>query len=136
MIQVVGKSTTFKMQPEKILADDTMTNQFSPCDVRTLTYLGYLGINSPKYKILAKKLSEDNDKMIFAVHEKGSNKVETKTADQITADTEILKSLDQQDAHMVGYTVATEQTLSEEKLKLAALAQMKKLKQEKNKDKK
>ena len=126
-IQVVGKNATFKMKPEEILADDRMTNQFAPCDIRTLTYLGYLGINSPKYKILAKRLSEENDKMVFAVQKKGSSKIETKTADQISTDEEILKSIDQKDAHMVGYTVATEQTLAEEKQKLRLVAQKRKL---------
>lgn len=125
IIQVVGKGVTFKMKPEEILADDNMTNQFSPCDVRTLTYLGYLGINSPKYKILAKQLSKENDKLIFAVHEKHSNKITTRTASEISSDKEILKSLAQEDAHMVGYTAATEKTLAEEKDKLKLLQKSK-----------
>ena len=126
-VQVVGKNATFKMRPEDILAVDRMTDQFSPRDVRTMTYLGYLGINSPKYKILAKRLSEGNDKLVFAVHKKGSDEVAVKTASEISTDEEILKNLDQHDAHMVGYTTATEQTLAEEKQKLALLAKHKSL---------
>ena len=126
-IQLTGKSVIFKMKPEEILADDSLTNQFSPCDIRTLTYLGYLGINSPKYKILAKRLSEENDKMVFAVQKKGSNKLEAKTASQISTNEEILKGMDQKDAHMVGYTVATEQILTEESKKLKLIKEAKKL---------
>lgn len=117
-VQVIGKGSTFKIKPETILADDRMTNQFSPCDIRTLTYLGYLGINSPKYKILARQLSETSDKMIFSIQKKGSDEVSNKTADEISTDAEILKSLDQKDAHDVGYARATEQNLAEEKQKL------------------
>ena len=55
-IQMIGKNITFKIAPETLLADNKLVNCFSPTDIRTLTYLGYLGINSPKYKILAKLL--------------------------------------------------------------------------------
>ena len=65
-VQIISKSLAFKARPEELLAKDDIVEQFSPRDVRTLTYLGYLGINSPKFTILAKRLSEDNDKLIFA----------------------------------------------------------------------
>ena len=54
IIQVTNKNVTFTRKPDEILADDSMLDQFSQKDIRTLTYLGYLNINSPKYKILAK----------------------------------------------------------------------------------
>jgi len=107
-IQIVGKNITFKAKPEDILADDAMTDKFSPRDVRNLTYLGYLGINAPKYKILAKQMTQDN-RVVFAVHKKGSKKVEVKTADELSTNEEILTNLNQKDAHMVGYTTASEQ---------------------------
>lgn len=122
VIQLIGKAITFRMKPEKILADDNMTDQFSPRDVRTLTYLGYLDINSPKYRILAQRLSEHDNRVRFAIHKKGDKKPQIKTASEISQDKEILKSIDQQDAHMIGYTVASERMLEEkremEKLKL------------------
>ncbi|OGT06658.1 MAG: hypothetical protein A2103_03570 [Gammaproteobacteria bacterium GWF2_41_13] len=107
-IQLIGKSTVFKMKPEEILADDKMTDQFSPRDVRTLTYLGYLDINSPKYRILAKKLSEKDNRMLFALHKKGDKLLHVKTASEISQNKEILKQIDQQDAHMIGYMTASE----------------------------
>src|SRR5262245_15657190 len=57
MVQVINKNLTFHSKPEEILAKDDLVDQFSPRDIRTLTYLGYLEINSPKYTILAKRLS-------------------------------------------------------------------------------
>jgi len=40
-IQIINKSVTFRMKPEEILAKDALVDQFSPRDIRTLTYLGY-----------------------------------------------------------------------------------------------
>lgn len=113
VVQLIGKSTIFKMKPEEILADDKMTDRFSPRDVRTLTYLGYLDINSPKYRILAKKLSEKDNRMLFVLHKKGEKNLHFKTASEISQNKEILKQIDQQDAHMVGFVTANEATLQE-----------------------
>ena len=76
--QVINKNMFVKMKPEEILADDELTNAFSPIDVRTLTYLGYLGLNSPQYKILAQRLSEKDNRLVFAIKEKGKKKPEVK----------------------------------------------------------
>lgn len=116
-IQIINKSLAFKAKPEDILAKDSLVDQFSPRDIRTLTYLGYLGINSPKYKILAKRLSENNDKVIFAMKKKGDSQIITKTADEIVKEKEILENLPAQDAHVVGYTFASENLLDEKKQK-------------------
>lgn len=115
VVQLIGKTTVFKIRPEEILADDKMTDQFSPRDIRTLTYLGYLGINSPKYRILAKKLSETDNRMLFALHKKGEKSLHIKTASEISQDKEILKQIDQQDAHMIGF-IAANDTMLQEKL--------------------
>jgi hypothetical protein len=126
VIQLIGKAMTFKMKPEEILADDSMTDKFSPLDVRALTYLGYLEINSPKYKILAKKLSEANDQMLFALRKKGDKTLQFKTAAEISQDKEILKQIDQQDAHMVGFTAASEAIITEKSEKEKLLKQIQK----------
>lgn len=117
VIQVIGKNTIFAMKPEEILADDKMTDLFSPRDVRTLTYLGYLDINSPKYRILAKRLSENDNRMVFAIQEKGEKIPKIKTANEISQNKEMLKKLDQHDAHMIGYTAASEIMLEEQSIK-------------------
>lgn len=114
-VQIVNKSHIFKMRPEEILADDKLTDCFSQRDMRTLTYLGYLEINSPKYKILAQRLSEADSRLIFAIKERGKDQPLIKTAAELSSDENILKSLDQKDAHMIGYTSASEQMLMDKK---------------------
>lgn len=111
VVQIVNTRQIFYMHPEEILASDKMTDAFSQRDIRALTYLGYLGINSPKYKILAKRLwgeSGNNSKFVFAIKEKGKKKLIMKTAAEVFNDSEFIKNLDQKDAHMLGYTAATE----------------------------
>ena len=129
VIQVSGKNITFKAKPEEILADDEMTMKFSQLDVRTLTYLGYVDLNNPKYRILAKQFSEEVGRTVFAVHKKGEKDYDVKTAAEIATDEELIKSLDQKDAHMVGYTSATEHMMAEK----AQMEQLKKLAQGKAK---
>ena len=116
-IQLINKSQVLKMKPEEILADDELTNCFSPLDVRALTYLGYLDVNSPRYKILAQRLSETDNRFVFAIKKKGSDTPIIKTADEISQDEEMLKSLNQKDAHMVGFTSASEREILEKEQK-------------------
>lgn len=125
VIQLVKKNVVFKMSPEEILADDKLTDSFSQRDIRTLTYLGYLGINAPKYKILAQRLSAEN-KLIFALHEKGKKEPLIKTADEISSDEKILSGLDQKNAHLIGYTTANEKAHIEERQRSSLLENSKK----------
>jgi nucleoside-triphosphatase THEP1 len=112
-VQLIGRRQTFRMKPEEILANDSLTDSFSQHDIRTLTYLGYLSLNSPKYKILAQYLSENDSKLIFAIKERGKQKPIIKSANEISSDKKLLEGLQQKDAHMIGYTIATEQVISE-----------------------
>jgi hypothetical protein len=116
IVQIKNKSCIVEMKPEEILADDRLTDSFSQRDIRTLTYLGYLGINSPKYKILAKRLSENDKNMVFAIKEKGKKKLLMTTAEEISANTALLGGLDQKDAHTVGYTSGSQSTLTEKEM--------------------
>jgi hypothetical protein len=115
-VQVSGKNEMFKARPEEILANDNLVDQFSQRDVRTLTYLGYLGINGPKYKILAKKLSK-NEKTIFFLKKRGERVVVSKTADEIVNESDIIEYLNSEDAKLMGYTAASESIVNEEKQK-------------------
>ena len=126
-IGIIGKNTVFKMKPEEILSDDKMTDMFSPRDVRTLTYLGYLDINSPQYQILAQRLSEKNNMVVFCLNKKGSKKTEAVTANKISK--EIIEKMDQKDAHMVGYALANEAILTEKLEKAKIISQLETQKQ-------
>lgn len=125
VIQLIGKNIVFNAKPEEILADDSLVDKFSPRDIRTLTYLGYLGINGPKYKILAKKLSQ-HENATFLIKKKGEKKVIIRTAEQILNETSIIQHLNAEDAKTVGYTAASESVISEKKQKEALLAAHKK----------
>lgn len=106
-IQIIGKIHTFTMKPEEILADNKLVDQFSPRDIRTLTYLGYLGINAPKYKILARRLIEDN-KMVFAIQKRGGKSVIVKTAKEILKEQDLISNMNSDDAKTVGYILGVE----------------------------
>lgn len=116
-VQIINKAVVFQTKPEEILANDRLVDQFSPRDVRALTYIGYLSMNNPKYKILAQRLCEQQDKVLFALRKKGDKKVIIKTADEILKEKDILHSLHAQDAQTIGYTIATENMLDEKKQK-------------------
>lgn len=115
IIQIIGKSTTFIAKPEELLLDNAIVDLFSPQDVRNLTYLGYLGINSPTYKILAQKLSTENDQTVFALLKKGETQHCTITAADISSNLEIIQGLNQQDAHKIGFIAGIEQAMLKKK---------------------
>ena len=117
IIQAVNSKLVFEAKPEEILSNDHLVDKFSPKDIRALTYLGYLGINSPQYQILAKRLSEQDDRTIFAIKKRGDNTLITKTAAEIANDKSITEQLCPQDAQIIGYTAASETILAEEKQK-------------------
>lgn len=125
VIQIISKNLTFTTKPEELLADDEIVDQFSPRDIRTLTYLGYLGINCPKYKILAQRLSTDTDKMVFAIKKKGDKNIIVKTADQIICEEEIIGGMTPTDAKTVGFVMASEGFQEEKKQKEAILHNLK-----------
>ncbi len=111
-VQIINKNQTLRLPPEEILENDDLVNQFSPCDVRTLTYLGYLGINAPKYKILAKRLKGKNN-VIFAIKKKGDNNIILKSASEILKESDFISNMQPDDAQEIGYTVAMERQQQE-----------------------
>jgi hypothetical protein len=123
-VQIIGKATIFDCTPQEIAANDQLIEGFSKKDIRTITYFATQEIKKPKYKILLQEFREGLGKIIFKLGMRGSAEPVEKTAEQITLDKEFLNKLTQEDAHLVGYTTATEQMLREkeerEKLKSAA----------------
>jgi hypothetical protein len=124
-IRITNKSIAFTARPEEILSNDLLVDKFSPRDIRALTYLGYLGMNSPKYKILAKNLSQ-NEKISFLLKKKGEKKVLVKTAEQIISETNMILSMNAEDAKIIGYTFASEAVIDEKKQKEELLKELKK----------
>lgn len=125
-IQLIGKNVVQTMAPEQLLADDKMVNQFSPTDIRALTYLGYLDMNAPQYKILAKQLSQNHDQTLFALKKRGEKQPDVLTADEISKNEDLIHGLSQKEAHMIGMTTANEQSVIEEKQKQQLREQLEK----------
>ena len=107
-IQIINKNIILNMKPEEILADDNLVDQFSPRDVRLLTYLGYLEINKPKYEILAQRLSKTQDSTIFALKKKGEEKPILKSASEIIKEKDIINSLPSDDAQKINFLAGSE----------------------------
>jgi hypothetical protein len=105
-IQIVNKSLTFYIRPEEVLIDDDFVDQFSQRDIRTLTYLGYIGINSPKYKIISQRLIDDNQ-ILFAIKQQGCNDLIIKTASDIMKEKSLIASMCADDALKIGYAVSS-----------------------------
>lgn len=105
VLQVVNTNKIFKYKPEEILADDMFVDCLSPRDVRNLTYLGYLSINQPKFKILAQQFIDNSS--IFIVQKKGDKKPIVKTAKELSQEAETISKFDPIDAKTIGYAAAS-----------------------------
>lgn len=121
--QFINKGHTFHAKPDEILSDDNFVNFLSPLDVRTLTYLGYLEMNQPEYKLLAKRLSEDNSE-VFIIKKRGEKSVITKTAEEINYSTDIISKMGAEDAKTIGYAIASMEVLEEKRGKAEALNEL------------
>lgn len=120
-VQMIGKATVFECTPHEIVANDKVLEGFSKKDIRTLTYFATNEIKKPKYKIMVQEFCDVLNKIKFKLGMRGSVNPIEKTAEQISMDKELLGKLNAEDAHLVGYTTATEQMMREreemEKLK-------------------
>lgn len=113
IIQIVGKSVTFKSTPQKILADDNIVEHFSRKDIRTITYLACQDLEKPKHRIILQEFCQKLNRLVFGVKNPKKDEVLRKMPSEISKDKELLKSLSQEDAHLVGYATATEQMIVE-----------------------
>lgn len=113
LLQIINKNATFYAKPEEILADNNFVDCLSPRDVRTLTYLGYLSLNQPQYKILAQRLSEKSE--VFVMKKRGEKKPIIKTATEISKEMEMISKMNSQDAKTIGYAIANSE-IKQEKL--------------------
>lgn len=113
VIQVIGKSITFKAAPEDLAADDQMLERFSRKDVRTITYYACQEIKKPQARIIFKEFCEKLNRIIFGIKQRNQESIIQKSAGEISLDKNLLNNLTQEEAHLVGYTTATEQLLEE-----------------------
>jgi hypothetical protein len=93
-----------------------MKASLTPCDICTLACLGYISLQRPTYKIIAKHWTDDDETVVFALQCSASKTIITKTAIEISNDKPLLASLSAEEAHQVGYTLATEHIQQEKRL--------------------
>lgn len=105
-IQIINKKLVFYTKPQEILMDDEFVDQFSPRDIRTLTYLGYLSLNKPEYSITAQRVIESN-KILFAIKHNPKDKIIIKTANQIINEQDIISRMSPTDAVKIGYALGS-----------------------------
>lgn len=113
LIQLIGKNVTFKIFPEDILADDSMTELFSKKDIRNLTYLACENLKEPKQLIVGQKFKRKANKFFFKLkHGKTGEEIE-KSAEEISVDEDLINSMHPRDAHVIGFVTANEQIKKE-----------------------
>ena len=105
-VQAINKNLFFDAKPEEILSDDGLVDLFSPRDIRSITYLGYLCASAPEYKVLAKKVMEDTDEVHFVIKTKSDKKTITKAAQEIIQEPSIMNNVSPQDATSISYAAA------------------------------
>jgi hypothetical protein len=116
IIRINGKKECFRMKPEEILADNELTQCFHQFDIRLLTYLGYCGINTPQYKILAKKILT-NENIDFALYDKEKNSYSIISSRDIAiGDEELIANLNSKDAYELGFSHGRNSILEEKRL--------------------
>jgi predicted AAA+ superfamily ATPase len=121
VIQVCGKHITFKMTPQEVLADDNLLEGFSKKDIRSITYLA-CSDKKPKSKIVLQEFCEKLNKIVFGIRHPGKTEILKKTANEISLDSSLIKDLTPEEAHMIGYTAADENSADQAE----ALKQLKK----------
>ena len=100
-VQIIGKSAIFKVRPEEILADDRLTACFHQHDIRLITYLGYCGINTPQYLIMAKQILKNED-ITFAIFDKDTQSIKN-TGTDFKINAAIIEKMKAKDAYEIGF---------------------------------
>lgn len=116
VIQVIGRSMTFKAHPKEIMADDETLESFSKKDIRMLTYLACEDIKEPVHEILGQKFVRTMNQFFFKLKHGKTGKEIEKSAQEISSDPKLIKSLSPEDAHKIGYVTANEQVKQEKSI--------------------
>lgn len=115
-IQLVGKASVFTTTPEEILADDSLVEQFSSKDIRTITYYATKSLHTPTSKIVGQRLNQTSEQMLFGIEDLKQKTIIEKTATEIASDKKLLRSLSPEEAHIVGYARAQDVHHNEQKM--------------------
>lgn len=114
-IQVINKSTIFQCLAKEVAANDQLLECFSKSDVRIITYLATEDLFLPKNKILAHEYNDELQRTVLTIGVHGKNESMQITADKVSLNNDMLKTLSREDAHRAGYLMALEQMELERK---------------------
>lgn len=100
---------TFK--PEDVVYDDELLSEFSPCDVRTITYLSFQKyIQREQYSLMIERQSIINGKTVFIIKDLNTKESLTISAKKLYEDYASLIKLSKKDMVNVVSTAVQEQT--------------------------
>lgn len=88
-----------------------MLNNFSGHEVKQIQYFNEPIQDRLHYTIVVQLL--DGECTIFRLREEGTHKYIEKTAQEIARNAELLNAMSHEDAHLVGYVVASEKLLND-----------------------
>ena len=108
-IHLIGKPVSFDILPEEILAKDNWIESFSKKDIRALTYLANENLKNPVHELVGQRFVRNLNQFFFKLKHGITHEETEKSAEEISADPQIIKSLDPLDAHKIGYVTANEQ---------------------------
>lgn len=112
-VQVINKSSIFNSSAKEIASQDMLLECFSKNDIRLITYLATEDLLKPKTKIIGFECNTYPERTLLHIKKTGSDQLTKLTVDKLSANPELLKDLDQEDAHRAGYLTAIEQMILE-----------------------
>lgn len=111
-VLVLGiKKQILKFDPEEIVDDDELLSEFSPCDVRAITYLSFQKyINRELYSLVIEKQFINNGLTVFRIKNRNTNESFDLEAKKLYQDYDLLINLSKKDMIVVVSTAVQEQT--------------------------
>ncbi|USQ13727.1 hypothetical protein J2N86_13790 [Legionella lytica] len=104
------KKQILKLTPEEILYDDELLSEFSPYDVRAITYLSFQKYIKQEYSLIIEKQYLNQGETIFSIKNTQTNASLNISAKKLYQDYDSLVSLSKKDMITVISTAVQEQT--------------------------
>lgn len=106
------KKQILRLKPEEIVYDDELLSEFSPCDVRAITYLSFQKyIKQEHYSLVIDKQYINKGETIFTVKDLNTNELFNIDAKKLYQDYDLLINLSKKDMITVISSAVQEQTV-------------------------
>lgn len=105
------KKHILKLQPEEVVYDDELLSEFSPCDVRAITYLSFQKyIKQEHYSLIIENQYLNQGETIFKIKDLNTNESSNIDAKKLYQNYGFLVNLSKKDMITVISTAVQEQT--------------------------